>query len=200
MDSVVATGLNALFDLLRKYRHNPLSRFFQRRRCYYFYIPVGLEEFLANTKHRDLINIVKLEEVISALLPETELNTFYKCLENVYKPTDHQIEPYLSIAKKTLQNVVDHYVSLTNDNRKILFVCKKFDHFNLIKDSKKKIILLPTDKVIEELLPVESNDVQLSIVKKIFSLSRDHICTTIFFEDILTIDAIVKKQLKVKSK
>jgi len=170
------------------------------RRCYYFFAPIGTDNFLINSRHKNDTTIVNLEEVVVGLLPPTEMATFNQCLDKVYGASSviPQTEPYFSIVKNTIKKVIEHYVSLTDSKKKIIFISKNFKYFNLIRDSKKKIILLPTDKMIEELLPSVDADSQLSILKQIFSLSLDRICVTVFFNSISDIDTILEKQTKLK--
>jgi len=200
MDTVIATGLESLFSLLKKFSHSWIINTIKKRRCFYFFIPIGSEDFLINTKNKNNIMIVKLEDVVSGLLPQKDMETFSHCLDKVYgsNSVTPQTEPYLSIVKNTMRRIIEHYISFNDTKKKIIFISRDFKYFNLVKDSKRKIILLPTDKMIEELLPAVDSNSQLSILKQIFSLSLDRICVTIFFSSILDIDTIIEKQSKLK--
>lgn len=198
MDRLLIEGLPKLLDLVQKFKNRFM--FFKRRRCFYFYIPVGLSDFINNSGLKDRIFIVKLDEVLSSLLPEADLKTFNDCLTKAFSQDRELPEPYRSICVETLKRVVEHYISTYYNGKKILFITDDDKLYDLLSDMKRKFVMLPSIDVINRDLGDIEHDNHINSLKIIISLEEKCIYRSKVFKSIPELDNTIMELLKLKKR
>lgn len=200
---LISAGIQGLNELLKRYNHSCITLFFKKRKSNFVYIPIGLNDFLMNTRiSSDKINIIVLENVINQLLPELELSTFNKCLSKYYDNENYEKEPYFSIIRKTLKRVIEEFLCITNTSKKLLFLTRDIKLFQLI-NSKNKFNMIPMleiiNKNVHEMTPEQRENVYKSIIDISYT-ETDEMYKCYAFRSIDELDKIVNRLLKVKVK
>lgn len=166
-------GSVQLLELIQKYRHHFM--YFKKRSSYFVCLPIGMLDFISNTELGDKISIVKMENVLNALLPTDELTTFMKCLTLAYN-SENDPEPYLSISKQTLKNVIYHYINIHSNGKKILFVTDNYKIYDLITFTKdRKCIFIPRENLIDRNMVDIDKDKQIDTLRTIMKLEDKEI-------------------------
>lgn len=186
-----------MLELTQKYKHHLI--YFKKRKCFYFYIPIGLTNFLSNTELKEKISIVEIDKVLEGLLPENELKTFNECLNRAFDIEKSTHEPYLSICKQTLKRVFEHCISINSTGLKTLFITNNYKLYDLINFSKNKFAMIPINGIIDKDISEIKQEDQVELLKTIINVREKEINAKVF-KSIKELDIAISELMKLKRK
>lgn len=198
---ILASSITSLMEFIKTY-HSSIFQFLKRRRSYYLYIPVGITDFIMNSKITNKINIVKIDDLINQFLPIQHKETFKYAIDKYFDTENPSKEPYKSIVKKCIKIVVNSFLNISSSSKKYLFITDNIRLFELI-DSKKKYNAIPMINIInQDISQIKMEDREV-IYKSIIdiALNKENDVIRLFtFSNIDELDRNIMKILHLKFK